>query len=658
VVKELLVVFFRWKRDIAIVFGLIVLFSIIFAFSSQPIYESSANVLILPGRDKKPFLPDQYTANSPSYVQVSAEDIADEIKIMTSYPVLKSVVEHLGLEKESKASKRKGISVVTGGVNDAVTGVLEIFGLKTRIPANEAAVNRLRNQIFINFVTRANVISVRCRDVTPQDATIKVNAVVEAYIAHHLKVFSNSGAATAIKYIGDEYNVKLKQMEDSLQTFKTRYNIVDAESEYQDIQKKLLEAKSKLLLLKRLDPEQIKASDLANVSDDPTFAQLQTKLTEADLNYIELSTRYGKDEGKVVAASNEIKEIKRFVGQRIYISIENWQQLMRKYQERFSELEQRKLVVDQLDREIANLKGVYELSSQKSNEVLINSVMDNASVTSVRVIENGHDSMVPVFPRKTRIIALSLIFGFLAAAGYGFFRNAISTHMFTVADVEALTRKPVVASVPDFSPSMNGNLYSASSRNLIPVVNLIDAAPVPCVAFFIAPSMEAGTSYIATSVTALVASRAANKVLRIDICSDSGRLAKSGRKLSMNAKPTPEAIKEKIVPAFQTKSDMLEIALPSTGLPEQKDIDAIFSILKDFGYTHIFLDMSMHRADPLYISFAKYASLIFPVVAYNKTKRFALLRLINNLTHHGHGVNGCVFNRRKNEIPELIYQWL
>ncbi len=656
--KDLLVVIFRWKWDMVTVFGLIVLFSVIFAVTSEPVYESSSTILILPGRDKKPFLPDQYTANSPSYVQVSAEDIASEIKILTSYPVLKSVAEHLNLDNEINSKKKKGFGIVVAGFKDAINGFLEIVWLRPKVPQEEKTINILRGKLSVNFVNRANAISVSYRDVSPAEATRKVNAIVDAYIAHHLKVYSNSGAAAAIKYIGDEYNFKLKHMEDSLKAFKTKYNIIDAESEYQDIQKKLMEAKSKLLLLKRLNPEQIKASDLANVTDDPTFAQLQTKLTDADLNYIELSSRYGKEEGKVIASANEIKEIKKFVGQRIYVSTENWEQLTRKYQERFSELEQHKLVINQLEREIAGLKGVYELSNEKSNEVLINSVMDNASVTSVRVIEYGHDSMVPVFPKKLRIIALSIIIGLILALGYGFFRNTISTHLFSVADVEALTRKPIVASVPDFELATGGNIYSASARNLIPVVNMIDAEPVPCVAFFIAPSMEAGTSYISSSIASLVASRASNKVLRMDICSESSASVRNNKKLSMNAKLTPEMIKEKISTAYQIKSDVLEIALPMTGLPEQKDIDSIFSILKDFGYTHIFLDMSMHRADPLYISFAKYASLIFPVVAYNKTKRFALLRLINNLLHNGHSVNGCIFNRRKNEIPELIYQWL
>jgi len=90
------------------------------------------------------FCPDQLHGQFTLICPGKREDIRRQgvIKIMTQLPGFdrdRVLRKHLGLE-ESKASKRKGISVVTGGVNDAVTGVLEIFGLKTRIPANEAAV--------------------------------------------------------------------------------------------------------------------------------------------------------------------------------------------------------------------------------------------------------------------------------------------------------------------------------------------------------------------------------------------------------------------------------------------------------------------------------------------------------------------------------------
>jgi uncharacterized protein involved in exopolysaccharide biosynthesis len=658
VVKELLLVFFRWKNDIATVFGLIVLFSFVFALSTPPAFESSAIILLVPGRDKKPFLPDQFTANTPSFIQVSAEDITSEIKILTSYPVLKSVVERLGLDREGVPAQRGVFSQAIATLNEGGIGFLEALGLKARVPVEEKTINRLRNHLFVNFVTRANVITVRYRDASPEEATRKVNTIIEAYIAHHLKVFSNSGAAAAIKFMGDEYNLKLTRIEDSLKSFKTMYNIIDAESEYQDIQKRLMEAKSKLMVIKRLDPGRITASDLANVSDDPAFSQLQTKLTEAELSYIELSSRYGKDEGKVIAAADEIKEIKKFVGQRISVSMENWERLMRRYQERFSELERHKVVINRFEREITALKSAYELSTQKSNEVLINSVMDNASVTSVRVIEYGHDSLAPVYPRKLRIIAFSFLIGVIIAVAYGFLRNAVSPRLFTVSEVEELTRKTVIASVPDFLDLADGNMFAAASRMLIPVVNIIDSAPVPCVALFIAPSIGTGASFITTSVASVVAGRPSSKVLRVDICSDTCLPIRGARKLSIGGKLTPELIEEKIFTLHQIKADVLEVGLPASMLPEKQDLDAFFTALRDFGYSHIFLDMSMHCADPLYLSFAKYASHIFPVVAYNGTKRFALLRLIDTLLHYGYAVSGCVFNRRRNEIPDPVYQWL
>jgi len=67
----------------------------------------------------------------------------------------------------------------------------------------------------------------------------------------------------------------------------------------------------------------------------------------------------------------------------------------------------------------------------------------------------------------------------------------------------------------------------------------------------------------------------------------------------MNGQTHAGSDHEKIVLAFQTSSDMLGDRPASTGLPEQKDIDAIFRYqgLRLYAYFSGF--MSMHRADPL-----------------------------------------------------------
>jgi len=175
--------------------------------------------------------------------------------------------------------------------------------------------------------------------------------------------------------------------------------------------------------------------------------------------------------------------------------------------ERFSELEQRKLVVDQLDREIANLKGVYELSSQNSNEVLINSVMDNASVTSVRVIEKK-TAMIP-WCRYSRGKPVSLLFPDFRLFGRGGIRVFQKRHFDEYVHGSPTSRRlpasPWSPRCPIFSPSMNGNLF-ASSRNSIPVVNIDRRGPVPCVAFFIAPVNGSRDQLYSHLVTALVAS--------------------------------------------------------------------------------------------------------------------------------------------------------
>jgi uncharacterized protein involved in exopolysaccharide biosynthesis len=662
--KETAAIIFRWKWEILAVFAIIVVLTAVSVYVTPPRYESQAMVLIVPGRDKRPFIPDQNTSNIQTYFQLSLEDLTNEIQIIQSYPVLKAVADKVSIDTtmEKGQAASPGLS---GMLSSSINGMLVAIGLKRPSPSpEEAAIRNLQQGLNVDFVKRTAVITISFHARSPRRAQEVVNAVVDAFIAQHLKIYSNAGAAQAIRYIGEDFKEQLRAKQDSLQEFKTRKGVIDAGLENQAIERQLTEARSKLLLLERINLDQISTADLANLSDDPAFSQLQTRLTDAELKYLDLSSRYGKDEGKVVSAAKEINEIKKFIGKRIKVSIDSWNQLVVQYQERFEHLEQSSVRITRLEREIQNIKDAIQISAQKSNEMTINAYLDNAAISSLRIIQYGRESLQPVSPKRMKSIFMALIIGAFIGVFYGFIRNRLSPYVFSVSDVETVTRKPVIAALEEFSTKTgvrHAESFNAASRILIPVIDLIGKRKSPSLTLVTSPSPGAGVSFISSVVSRALSSASDSRILSIEILSTSEEMSRCRDRmylLSPAAEMTPAVLRTRIIAGPHEGLDIMKVGIQSSPVVDQEIISRFIQGLASFDYSRLVLDISAHGADPLYLSFAGHAQSIVLLAAYGITNRYSLARMVKLLERYGHTIDGCVFNRRIHEIPEAVYQWL
>jgi uncharacterized protein involved in exopolysaccharide biosynthesis len=623
-------------------------------------------VMLVPGRDKRPFILDQNSSNVPAYIQLSMEDLMSEIQIIQSYPVLKSVLDKISVDANNEPAKKPGL---LGGLTHSLSAILKnalvAIGLKIPEPSpDESAINDLKGGLSVDYLKRTAIITITYRAKSPARAREIANAFVDAYIAQHLKIYSNSGAASAIQFISEDFKGKLREKEDTLKEFKTRKGVIDADLENQAIEKKLTEARSKLLLLERINISQISTADLANLSDDPAFSQLQSRLTDAELKYLELSSRYGKDEGKVISAAKEISEIKQFIGKRIKVSIESWNQIIEQYKNRFEHLEQSSVRITRLEREIQSIKDAIQLSAQKSNEMTINSYLDNAEISSLRVVQYGHESMQPVSPKRMKTIRMAILIGAFIGILYGFLRNRLSPYLFSVPDVEGTIHKPIVASILEFSPKTGPEreeVFSAASRIVAPVADHIRKQTPGALTLFTSPSLSAGTSFISATVSRSLASSTGSRILFIEILSTADEIARCNDRifsLTPNLDMMTINIRSRIIAGAYYGVDNLKVGIQSSPIPDQETIMRFIQSVKTFDYSHLILDISAHGSDPLYLSFSGHAASIFLVAAYGKTNRYSLVRMVNLLERYGHKIDGCIFNRKVNEIPEALYQWL
>jgi Mrp family chromosome partitioning ATPase len=247
---------------------------------------------------------------------------------------------------------------------------------------------------------------------------------------------------------------------------------------------------------------------------------------------------------------------------------------------------------------------------------------------------------------------------------YGIVRNRASSSLFTIGDVESVSRLPVVASIQEIAPPTSlfaDEPIAAAARILGPIIDNIRALPADSLTLITSPSVGCGTSFIATAIALSLSSGEGDRSLRIEILpfdADAREKKEPYMEFSSNEDMATYDIRGRIIAGSKRRSDLLRVAAAPSAPPTPDLVAQFIRRIKDLGYSRPVLDISANRADPLYLSFAGYANALYVVAAYGKTNRYSLARMMNLLDRMGYKVNGCIFNRRVNVIPEILYQWL
>mgnify|MGYP001585360689 CR=1 FL=1 len=650
--KELLTIFFRRKWHAIFFFIFMVTVPMMLAYILPPKYEAKATLLLTPGREKKPFLPDEKDARA-SFMQVSMEDVGSEVELLLSYPVLSVVVDKNHLDRDVAPPKEeyaKYIAYMTlKGINDSLIKI----GLKNYVPKREDAIGRLSKKLNVEFIKRTNIISVKWRGSSPELAMNVVNAAVDAYLDHHIKVYGNYQAYNTVKMQMDDSFKRLTDMENRLSAYNSRKSISDIDNEHKVILIKLSEAESKTKILESLamKDKEMATAELGNISGDPAFLDLSGKLTDAELRRIELLSKFGADDRKVMSVNKEIEEIKGFIKQRLKHNLVTWTELAKSYREQLNGIDRSKIDIDRMRRDLENLTQEYQLNKGKYNELLIAKNMDSALISSVKVVEYASISSAPVFPKRMIILIISLFFGTFGGLVYAFAFDKFSGRIMSVQDIESLSRMPVLSSVKQYSRNELN-----VSKDLIPVSEKLSVATGEGSKsiLFVSPSPKAGTSFLCENLMKLISTNPNNLSVYVTF-----RHSKwSNEEVVTDAKiifASLASISDYISRKNGESFDRLNININFEDVESMENIASeLIKVLKE-RYKYLLLDFPSPKSGMYYLKFVPYADQIFLVAAYNITGAHPFMRMQDVIIHHQGKIVGCIFNRRKDVIPAFIY---
>jgi len=503
--KEILLILFR-RKNIAVFFAIcMILFPMSLSYVLKEKYESSASVLLTAGRFKKPFLPNELDTRT-GFVQVSAEDVASEVELLQSRPVLEEVVRKNQLDVFGEPGKDEFLLYLLHNTIKGLNNFLVFIGLKYPISDFDLAVVKLESKIDVEFIKRSNIITVEWKGRTPELAQNVVQTVVEEYIKHHILVHGSQNAIKTIRFELEQNEDYVKEVEKNIGAIKSKYDIYDVEKEREAALEEFLEAKKATEALEQINESSIISTSRGFYAEDPVFVSLLNELIQLELQMIENTARYGKNDKRVSTVNKQILSVQQKIKKEHTKNISAWSEAEVQYKTLLDNFGEAQSQLSTLNRELLGAKEAYQISRQKYNEVQISAAMDEDKIASVQIVSPASYSDSPASPKRMLFLFISIFLAGVGGIAACFAAEKLYSRIVSDDEIPDLSDGKVeyLFSIPEVGSkhmSDESYLYNLMARKMSPLGPFIESKDnVPNVHLLLSPNENSGTSFLANNM--------------------------------------------------------------------------------------------------------------------------------------------------------------
>lgn len=286
---EVIQVLYRGKWLIILVFILVVLATAIFTFMQDPIYESTAVILIEKGK-KGLGLTEAFDITGLT----EQRNIRNEIEILKSRSlaeaVAKKLIERVYVEPQIK---KDTILVILPSRKELIEGIKPFAKVETII-------ERLNKDVKIEAPRDADIIKITVRSKNPKEAALIANTFADAYYERNLMMSRNESRSVR-KFLEEQLADKKKlldQAENQLETYMKSAGVVALDEESKKLIEQLSNLESKrgeaiveissaqtklntyLEQIKQIEPEFVR---VATEALDPYIKYLQEEIAKLEV---------------------------------------------------------------------------------------------------------------------------------------------------------------------------------------------------------------------------------------------------------------------------------------------------------------------------------------------------------------------------------------
>jgi polysaccharide biosynthesis protein PslE len=466
--RDVLNVLFKHQRKIIATFLLIVGAAVLHSFTTTPLYEAKASLLIKVGRE---YVYRPEVGEERPQMLLNREDLLNsELEILTSRDLAAKVIETIGIYQLYPGIDKKAPLFSMGTIKDLIsTAVAWLEGRPTptaEYTMTERAIRRFLGSLKVEAIPKSNVVRVQFRHPNPDRAAQAVNTLLESFKAKRLEVFSGPKSS----FLDEQmvyYRDLLRDSEQKFEAFRQEYGVYSLDqqrslllsqrsaldTEFKATQNRVEEASKKLASLQE---QQKRISEMVPLGSDtervPVVDDAKSRLLALQLKEQELLSKY-REESQIVKNVREEKKVvedflsrvsndrttrlrsgKNPVYEQLQLEIVRTIAEHNALTAKRSTIEQQTLELDkelrsldlrdkelqQIEREIKNNRQNYETYLARSEEARISGEMDQQKMVNISIIESATVPIRPALPKKTLNIILAMVFGTAAGLGLAF----------------------------------------------------------------------------------------------------------------------------------------------------------------------------------------------------------------------------------------------
>jgi len=345
-----------------------------------------------------------------------------------------------------------------------------------------------RGKLDIKPISReSNIVEINIRGRNPRKDILFLNTLLEVYLSNELNKRNQLGLKT-IQFIDDQLSGvtnELRQAEGSLESFRSRNNILNIDATAESLTKTLdrLETEKSALEQKlkyyKYIADALNNSDLKNIQTPSTFGLedplLNNLLIDLEkLNQERSGLNYStKDTNPVIKVldlkiANHKEALIDNVNNFIQASTNALHDLTRK----IGDIQRNVNDLPRSERELVNIQRKFDF-----NDNVYNYLLEKRAEAGIAIASNTNEKTVvdkaqqvgggPVSPNKKLIMMLAVIIALVLALGSILLRDLISDRIVTAEDMQKSTRIPSIGTIIHGSKKDQSAVIAPNNKSLL-----------------------------------------------------------------------------------------------------------------------------------------------------------------------------------------------
>ncbi|MBC2704272.1 GumC family protein [Desulfobacula sp.] len=478
--SEYFMVLSKRKTLIILVFILTVAATMFYSYTTDPIFQSSAKLIIDKEKTSSPI-----TGERTDFESYHSQTMTfnTSIKMIRSKPVIQQVITALKLDAENNDQ-----DLEVSFIKELISQFKANIKLLLKMDENEelspdelenrkmqSLIAMVKEKIEVEQVRDTRLLDLSVKDKDPVLAADMVNMLAKKYMEFNLGNKMESSKQT-LEWLNNElYDLRKKLEDDERKFFEYKqvnkvFSITGkqklAEHKIQEFNNKYLETRNKRLELdakiNEIDKNIKGIKGVANVRsliNNKMIETIYSKIVDIEMELTRLSKIYKSKHPKIALAKSELAKSEKQLAQEILKETKNLKSERKVLYAKEKILEQnitgfekdaldastKELKYTILQRNVNTSQNLYDLMVSRVKE---SNILQTSNTSNIRLVEQAQVSASPVSPNKKRNLLLSIVLGLFFGAGLAFFFEYLDQTVRTEEDIHTHFNLPVLSVIP------------------------------------------------------------------------------------------------------------------------------------------------------------------------------------------------------------------